>query len=156
MSPCAQEPCANSGQQNSAKKKIEPRKETVIVTGTFDPVQLSDVDRAVSQLPVRDTSQLYGSAVEYLQVEPSVDLRERAPGGVQTDVSIRGSSFGQTLILVNGLRVNDAQSGHHNMDLPLPLESLDRIEVLRGAGSTFYGSDALGGTINFITSPPPT
>ena len=155
MPPCAQEPCANSEQQTAAKK-IEPRKENIVVTGTFDPVQINDVDRAVSQLPVRDTLQLYGSTVEYLQVEPSVDLRERAPGGVQTDVSIRGSSFGQTLILVNGLRVNDAQSGHHNMDLPLPLESLDRIEVLRGAGSTFYGSDALGGTINFITSPPPT
>ncbi len=155
VSPCTKEPCPEKDQA-VLPKKVEPRKDSIVVTGTFDPVQINEVDRAVSQLPVRDTSVLHRSAIEYLQVEPSVDLRERAPGGVQSDVSIRGSSFGQTLILVNGLRVSDAQTGHHNMDLPLPLESLDRIEVLRGAGSTFYGSDALGGTINFITSPPPT
>lgn len=156
MSPCEQEPCPKPDQQDAAPKKIEPRHETIVVTGTFDPVQINDIDRAVSQLPVRDTAQLYSAAVDYLKVEPSIDLRERAPGGVQTDVSIRGSSFGQTLVLINGLRVNDAQTGHYNMDVPLPLESIDRIEVLRGAGSTFYGSDALGGAVNFITTPPPS
>jgi iron complex outermembrane receptor protein len=56
--------------------------------------------------------------------------------------------------MVNGFRMDDAQSGHHDMDLPLPTESLERIEVLRGAGSTLYGSDAIGGAVNFITGPP--
>jgi iron complex outermembrane recepter protein len=154
MSPCAKEPCPKNAPTNDPQK-IPPRKDTVVVTGTFDPVQINDIDRSVSQLPVRDFAQLYPSAVDFLKLEPSLDLRERAPGGVQTDVSIRGSSFGQTLILVNGLSVADVQSGHHNMDIPLPLSSLDRIEVLRGAGSTFYGSSAVGGAVNFITAPPP-
>ena len=140
--------------QETAKPTIQPRKETVVVTGTFQPVQLNDLDRALSELPVRDVQQLFGSFTDVLRLEPSIDLRERAPGGVQTDVSIRGSSFGQTLIMINGLRVNDAQSGHHNFDIPVPLASVDRIEVLRGSGSTFYGSDAVGGAVNFITTPP--
>ena len=70
------------------------------------------------------------------------------------DLAIRGSSFGQTLVLLNGLRMNDVQTGHHNLDLALPTQSIERIEVLRGAGSTFYGSDAVAGSINFITGSP--
>jgi iron complex outermembrane receptor protein len=72
---------------------------------------------------------------------------------VQADFDPR-STFGQTLVLLNGLRLNDAQTGHHNMDQPIPTPSLERIEVLRGAGSSFYGSDAVGGSVNFITGPP--
>ena len=86
--------------------------------------------------------------------EPSIDLRQRAPNGVQGDLSIRGSTFGQTLVLINGMRVDDVQSGHHNMDQPIPIPSVERIEVLRGAGSTLYGADAVGGAINIITAPP--
>lgn len=56
-------------------------------------------------------------------------------------------------MLIDGLRVNDAQTGHHNLDLPIPLDSMSRIEVLHGAGSTFYGADAIGGAVNFITAP---
>ena len=67
---------------------------------------------------------------------------------MQADISIRGGSFGQTLILVNGIRVNDAQSGHHNMDVALPLEAISNIEVLRGSGSTMYGADAVDGVVN--------
>ena len=81
-------------------------------------------------------------------------MRSRAANSVQSDVSIRGSSFGQTLVLLNGLRFNDAQSGHHNFDLPLPLEMVERVEVLHGSGSTFYGSDAVGGVVNVIPGAP--
>lgn len=151
-----QSDAATDPQQKASPSKIAPRQETVVVTGTFEPVQLSDIDRAVSQLPVRDNGLPLNAIVEYLRLEPSIDLRERAPGGVQADVSIRGSSPGQTLVLVNGLRVNDVQTPHHSMDLPLPMQSIDRIEVLRGAGSTLYGSDALGGAINIIATPPHT
>src|SRR5207237_300972 len=69
-------------------------------------------------------------------------------------LSILGSTFSETLVLLNGLRLNDAQSSHHDMDIPIPLEAISRIEVLHGAGSTFYGTDAMGGAVNFITGPP--
>jgi iron complex outermembrane recepter protein len=118
-----------------------PAHETIVVTGTYEPLSLDEIDRAVSLLPVRDSSLLINSLA-------------RAPGGVQNDLSIRGSSFGQTLVMLNGLRLDDVQSGHHNMDIPVPVDAVEHIEVLRGSGSTMYGSDAVGGAINVITEPP--
>ena len=55
---------------------------------------------------------------------------------------------------MNGLRLNDTQTGHNNLDIPFPFESVQRVEVLKGAGSTLYGSDAMGGAVNFITAVP--
>ncbi len=132
----------------------EPRKETIVVTGQYEPVPLADADRTVSVITVPDDPMLYRSFPDLLALIPSVDLRQRAGAGVQSDLSIRGSTFGQTLVLLNGIRINDVQSGHHNMDIPVPLESVDRIEVLRGSGSTLYGSDAVGGVLNVITRKP--
>ncbi len=136
------------------KPKLPVHKEEIVVTGTYEPMGISDVDRDVVRLEVRDTRALYPSLVDILRLDPAVDLQERAPNGVQLDLSIRGASFEQTLVLVDGLRMNDAQSGHHNLDLPMPFQSIERIEILHGSGSTMYGSDALGGVVNFITAPP--
>jgi outer membrane cobalamin receptor len=127
--------------------------QTVVVTGTFEPMPLEEIQRSVMAIDVQQAPLLFSSDVDYLRLDPSIDLQERAPDGVQADLSIRGSTFGQTLVLIDGLRVNDAQTGHHNLDLPIPLDSISRIEVLHGAGSTFYGADAMGGAVNFITAP---
>ncbi len=128
--------------------------ETIVVTGVFEPMSLDEIDRAIRVLPARNNLLVLNTLTDLLRLDPSLDLGERAPDGVQTDLSIRGSSFGQTLVLLNGQRLNDVQSGHHNMDIPVPLESVSRIEVMRGSGSTEYGSDAVGGVINVITEPP--
>ena len=127
---------------------------SVVVTATFEPVPLNQANRSVFLLDTSQAPLLFDSVSSYLRLDPSIDMQARAPGGVQTDLTIRGATFEQSLVLVNGLRLNDAQSGHHDMDLPLPLEALSRIEVLHGAGSTFYGSDAIGGAVNLITSAP--
>ncbi|HYE26189.1 MAG TPA: TonB-dependent receptor [Clostridia bacterium] len=132
---------------------VPTHEEEVVVTGTYDAVPLEETDRAVSTISVGENPVLFRDWVDVLQQDPSLDIRQRAPG-VQADLSIRGSSFGQTLVLLNGLRVNDAQSAHHNLDLPFPFAELERVEVLRGSGSTLYGSDALGGAVNFITAVP--
>lgn len=139
--------------QNPQPAKPEPLKETIVVTGTYTPTPLEDVDRSVDVIDAKQAPLLYDNWVNLLQLDPSIDLQERAPGDVQTDLTIRGSTFGQTLVMVDGLRMNDVQSGHHNMDLPLPTAAISRIEVLRGAGSTLYGSDAMAGSINLITAP---
>jgi iron complex outermembrane recepter protein len=128
--------------------------DTIVVTGTYEPLSIEEIDRAVRVLPVRENRVLFTSLSDVLRLDPSVDFRGRAPNGIQADVSVRGGAFGETLVLVNGLRVNDAQSSHHNMDIPLPLDAVDRVEVLRGSGSTMYGSDAAGGVINVVTAPP--
>jgi iron complex outermembrane receptor protein len=128
--------------------------ESVVVTGSYEPLSLDELDRAILTLPVRNNALLLNTLTDLLKLDPSVDLQERAPGGIQADVSIRGANFGQTLVLLNGQRLNDAQSGHHDMDIPVPLDSVERVEILRGSGSTMYGSDASGGVINIITQPP--
>ncbi|MBN8729126.1 MAG: TonB-dependent receptor [Acidobacteria bacterium] len=133
------------------------RKDTIVVTGTYSPIPLEEADRSVRALPVRgEASLLANSVVDFLNLDSSVDMRQRGQSNIQTDVSIRGSTFGQTLILLNGLRLNDVQSGHHNLDVPVALDSLERVEVLKGSGSTLYGSDAVGGVVNLITKPPET
>ena len=83
-----------------------------------------------------------------------VDLQQCAPNIIQGDLSIRGSSFGQALVLVDGLRMDDVQRAHLDMYLPPPSGSVDRVEVSRGAGSTLCGSDAVAGSINVITALP--
>jgi iron complex outermembrane recepter protein len=126
----------------------------VIVTGSWEPIPLEEADRSVISLPARSQTLLLNSFVDLLKLDSSLDLRQRAPNGLQGDLSIRGATFGQTLVLLNGQRLSDPQSGHHSLDLPVPLQSIASIEVLRGAGSTLYGSDALGGVINVISAPP--
>ncbi|HSS99751.1 MAG TPA: TonB-dependent receptor plug domain-containing protein, partial [Terriglobales bacterium] len=147
-------PDTSNSQTDCSKSRIEPHKEVIAVTGTYTPVPVENIDRSIDVIDTRADSLLYDNWVDYLHADPSIDLRQRGPNDVQADLSIRGSTFGQTLVLLNGLRLNDAQSSHHNMDQPIPTPSLERIEVLRGAGSSFYGSDAVGGSVNFITGPP--
>lgn len=125
-----------------------------MVTGTFEAVPLAESNRSVEVFDPREQPLLYNSLVEYLATDPSLDIAQRGPDGIQADLSIRGANFEQSLVLLNGLRINDAQSGHHDMDIPVPLGSLSRIEVLHGAGSTLYGADAMGGAVNFITERP--
>jgi iron complex outermembrane receptor protein len=86
-----------------------------------------------------------------LRLVGGVDVRARGERGVQTDFAVRGAGFGQMLVLVDGVRLNDAQSGHHNGDIPVPLDAVERIEVLLGPGSSLFGADAFGGTVNVIT-----
>ncbi len=86
-----------------------------------------------------------------LRLVASVDVRARGIRGVQTDFAVRGANFGQMLVLVDGVRMNDAQSGHHNGDIPVALDDVERIEILHGPGSALFGADAFGGTVNVIT-----
>ena len=132
-----------------------PRREEIVVTGTLEPIPLEESERAVRRQVVRGEDSLVGNTViDFLNRDASIDLRQRGASNIQTDVSIRGGSFGQTLVLLNGLRLNDVQSGHHNMDVPVALDAVERIEVLKGSGSTLYGSDATGGVVNILTKPP--
>jgi len=129
--------------------------EPIVVTATRIPREspyllrsVSVIDaEAIEEAPVHSVPELLGYAL-------SVDPRRRGSYGVQADMSIRGSSFEQVLILIDGIKVNDPQTGHHNMDIPLTLMDIERIEVLRGHGSSLYGPNAFGGVINIITKPP--
>jgi iron complex outermembrane recepter protein len=145
---------AAAQQAGTSSSNPQAQQASIVVTGTFIPVPETEIDRSVTVIEVPEQSLLFKSWVDDLQFAPSVDLQQRAPNDIQGDLTIRGSTFGETLVLLNGLRMDDVQSEHHNMDLPLPTESVQRIEVLRGAGSTLYGSDAMAGSVNVITAAP--
>ncbi len=99
----------------------------------------------IENLPVTSVSDL-------LDFTASIDIRQRGAHDVQADVSMRGSSFEQVLILLNGVKLNDVQTGHHNMNLPVSFESIERIEILEGPGIREFGANAYTGAINFITN----
>jgi len=91
---------------------------------------------------------------EALRFLPGVTLESRGPGPVTGDLSLRGSTFSQVLVLIDGVRLADPQTAHHNLDLPLLLEDVERIEVLEGPACARYGADAVAGVINIITRTP--
>jgi len=138
-----------------APTQQSPVQQSIDVT-TVEPMPISADSnaRAVVQLDTRATPLLFNSVEDYLTQDPSINLQSRAGNGVQSDLTIRGTTFEQTLVLVNGLRINDPESGHLNLDIPVPLEAISRVDILHGSGSTFYGSDAIGGAVNLITSRP--
>ncbi len=126
--------------------------QTVVVTGSARPVELGRVTRTLTVITREQIDALPARTVaDVLRLHSSIDVRARGVRGVQTDFAVRGANFGQVLVLVDGVRLNDAQSGHHNGDIPVPLESVERIEVLSGPGSSLFGADAVGGTINVVT-----
>ncbi len=147
-------PVAATFAQTAPPPVVAPQ--SVTVTTSAEPLPLADPGRSIRVFDLADpaSAQLYNAPEDLLRLDPSIDLQERAPGGVQADISIRGTTFEQSLILVDGLRLNDPETGHLNLDLPLPLEAVSGIDILHGSGSTFYGSDAIGGAVNLITAPP--
>lgn len=147
---------ASTSPDSSAGQSPPIRKESIVVTGSYLPIPLEEADRSVDSLNVPDLRPVTNSLADFLRLDSSLDLRERAPNLVQGDMSIRGATFGQTLVLLDGLRLNDAQTGHHNLDVPVPLDTMERVEVLKGSGSTMYGSDAVGGVVNLVTRRPET
>jgi outer membrane cobalamin receptor len=135
-----------------AAKSVEVRT-TIVVVGTPDTLTEEESARSTAELSVEAATPLaYGGVVELIRGDPSLDLEQRGGGGVQTDVTIRGGSFEQTLVLLNGLRINDAETSHFNLDLPVPMDVLGSVNVLHGAGSTLYGSDAVSGVVDFVTA----
>ena len=122
----------------------------VVITGSYIPDHHSRVARSVSIISREEIKILpVDNVQDLLEYVNGVDIRQRGTHGVQADVSIRGCTFEQTLILVDGINVNDPQTGHHNLDLPINLEDIERIEVLKGPGARIYGG--MSGAINIIT-----
>ena len=128
--------------------------ETMVVLGSPVPVPLAESSASVVVLPVEGKTLSLESPQELLRQDSSVYLEERSAGGGQADLVLRGGTFEQALVLLNGFRINDSQTAHHNLDLPIQLDAMNSIEVLHGAGSTLHGADALSGVADFLTAAP--
>ena len=88
---------------------------------------------------------------DLLQEITGIDVRRRGVGGVQGDLYIRGGGFDQTLLLVDGMKMDDAQTGHHTLNMILPLYLIERIELIKGPAARIFGQNAFNGAINIVT-----
>lgn len=137
-----------------APQKLEPVRTRVTVVAGPTPVLRGETARSVVLLNTQEHPLAFDTVEDYLRTDSSIQINQRGAGGYPADLSIRGTSFEQTLVLLDGFRVNDSQAAHNNLDLPVPLAAMTNIEVLHGAGSTLYGADALGGVVDFVTERP--
>ena len=124
----------------------------VTITTSINPEKVSQTGRSVlvikgerfANLPVHSVDEL----LRYL---PGIEVQARGPMGAQSDIVIRGGTFQQVLVIIDGLRLNDPNSGHFGSYFPISPAEIDRIEVLKGASSAVYGSEAVGGVVHIIT-----
>lgn len=124
----------------------------VVVTAGRIPISFSNLGRSVIVLNAEEIKSLPVSNITgLLRYINSIDLKMRGFEGVQSDAGIRGGTFEQTLILVDGVKLSDPQTGHHNLNIPVSLENIERIEVLKGQGSRIFGANAFSGAVNIIT-----
>ena len=127
--------------------------EEVCVTGSRAPLTRSQAARMVTVLEKADFAQAPVQSVnDLLKYAVGVDVRQRGPLGAQTDISIRGGTSEQIIILLNGINICDPQTGHNAMDLPVDLNDIVRIEVLEGPAGRIYGTSSLVGAVNIVTS----
>ncbi len=124
----------------------------VIVTASRTPMTLSDLTSDVIVIGPQEIKDAPVNSVQgLLQYTGGVDFEQRGVDGVQGDVSIRGGTFEETLIMIDGVPMSDPQTGHHNLNLPVTLDDIQRIEILKSPGSSVYGANAFSGIINIIT-----
>lgn len=130
--------------------------EEVSITGSRAPLTKSQAARMVTVLDRADIAQAPVQSInDLLKYAVGVDVRQRGPIGTQTDISIRGGTQDQVILLLNGINICDPQTGHNAMDLPIDLSEIVRIEVLEGPAGRIYGSSSLVGAINIVTRPAP-
>ena len=137
------------------KPKIDSLQE-VIISSTRIDLPFSKNSRTIQLITAEDMKKAgVTNVADALQQIAGIDIRRRGTNGTQADLYIRGGSFDQTLLLVDGIKVDDAQTGHHTMNLALPIEVIQRIEIIKGPAARIFGQNAFNGAINIITKDVP-
>jgi len=123
----------------------------ILVSATrIEATQATSPD-AITVVTREEIEQLQARTVaDVLETVPGVSVSHTGQPGAQTSVFMRGANSGHTLVLIDGMRVNNAFNGRYDF-VDLTVDNVERIEVVRGPQSTRYGSDALGGVINVVT-----
>lgn len=133
-------------------KKLE-LDEIEIISAT-EPLIFSQQARLVTLITKQDILRSSQSEIAgLLCFQKAIDIRSRGGFGVQSDISIRGSSFDQVLVLLNGFPISNAQTGHFSLNIPMISSAIERIEVLEGSAARIYGTNAYAGAVNIVTHP---
>lgn len=124
----------------------------VVVSGSLSPESVSATGRNIQVFERQDIMQIPAASLdEILRYLPGVEVQNRGPLGAQGDITLRGATFQQVLIILDGVRLNDPLTGHFNSYIPLAPADIERIEILKGSSSALYGTEAVGGVINIIS-----
>lgn len=124
----------------------------VTVTASLQPVSASATGRNIIVIKGEQFSKLpVHSLDDLLRYLPGIEVQMRGPMGAQSDIVLRGGTFQQVLVIIDGIRINDPNTGHFTSYIPIAPAEIDRIEILKGASSAVYGSEAVGGVINVLT-----
>ena len=138
----------------TVNKAQEKDIDEVIVTGKVMNLPYKKSNANITVISKSQIESLAAQSIEeVLAYYTGMDVRKRGANGVQTDIAMRGSSFEQVLLLINGIRVNDAQTGHNSMNLPFDVSSVERVEILKGPAARRFGQGAYAGVINVVTKP---
>lgn len=124
----------------------------VVVSSTKINLPFSKNFRTIKIISSKEIQSSYATNVsDLLQQVIGIDIRRRGAGGVQGDLYIRGGGFDQTLLLIDGMKMDDAQTGHHTLNMILPLYLIERIEIIKGPAARIFGQNAFSGAINIVT-----
>ncbi len=133
------------------KEKFETLDNVVIESSRIDlPFNKnSRTIKVISENEIKKSSAT--NLPDLLQQVAGIDVRRRGTSGMQSDLYIRGGGFDQTLILIDGIKVENPQTGHHTMNMALPLDVIKRVEIIKGAAARIFGQKAYTGAINIVT-----
>jgi vitamin B12 transporter len=124
----------------------------VLINSTRINVPFKENSRTIDIISSEDIkNSATNNLADLLQQVAGIDIRRRGTAGSQADLYIRGGSFDQTLLLIDGIKMDDAQTGHHTLNAALPLEVIERIEIIKGPAARVFGQNAFTGAINIVT-----
>ena len=124
----------------------------IVITGNLSAQRSRETGRNITIIRQEDIRNIPANSLdELLKFIPGIEVQQRGPQGAQSDIVIRGGTFQQVLVVIDGSRLNDPLTGHFNSYIPIHPSEIDRVEILKGAASAVFGPDAVGGVIHIIT-----
>ncbi|MDL2222754.1 TonB-dependent receptor [Bacteroidales bacterium OttesenSCG-928-M11] len=126
--------------------------EEVVVSSSIADLTLGRIAQPAVIISSKEVErQPVQSVQDLLKPIAALDIRQRGPNGVLAGISIRGGTFEQTAVLLNGANLSNPQTAHYSLDIPINLSDIERIEVIQGPSSLLFGASAFSGGINIIT-----
>jgi iron complex outermembrane receptor protein len=123
------------------------------VVSVANPVAFRQISKTVHIITKEQIKKSPANSIDdLLRILGGADVRSRGAMGVQSDINIRGGGFDQGLIMINGISLNDPQTGHHNLNQAIDLEDIDKIEIFEGAAGRWFGANAFSGGLNILTN----
>lgn len=142
-----------SAQTEKTTDEGEMQMDGIEVIGSRVPLTQSEAARIVTVLDRKTIEHAPVHSVnDLLKYAAGIDVRQRGDMGIQTDISIRGGTFDQITILLNGVNISNPHTGHLAADFPVAIEDIERIEILEGPAARLFGTSAFNGAINIVTS----